>query len=165
MLDIFVNRAIRKIPVIATVLTLVQLNDFHLTIKKMVSKGVLAEILVYLYAYISCIFYFTVAPPSIITNVIIDPQTVRVDRIVNDVSFTLNWNEPFTNFDPIVNYTITITCIIATKCPMIYIINGTSLDVNLITDLSVMNHNISITANNSIGESIATSRLIIGKLI
>ena len=100
-----------------------------------------------------------------VTNVEIDPQTVYINRTNINVSFTLNWNEPFDNFDPMVNYTITIDCTNATGCPMMFTTDLTTLDVNLITDLSLMNHTISITANNTVGRSDATIRVIVGKLV
>jgi len=100
-----------------------------------------------------------------VPSVTIDLTSVNIDRN-NNVSFRLNWDEPFANFDPIVNYNITISCINNIVCPMMFTTNNVTrtLDVNLITDLSMMNHTISVTASNTVGTSNATTRIIVGEL-
>ena len=97
-----------------------------------------------------------------ITNVMINLQTVKI--VDSSVNFTMTWTEPFANFDPIVNYTITIHCTNATLCPAVFNADNTitSLFVNIITDLSVMN-SISVTASNTIGTSDRAIRIIVGK--
>ena len=77
-------------------------------------------------------FIYTDAPANI-TNVIIDRATVNIDD--DNVSFTLSWNEPFANFDPIVNYTITINCTDNATCPVIVDTDNVTrtADVNFIT--------------------------------
>ena len=89
----------------------------------------------------------------------IDFESIKVDD--DTINFTLSWNEPFANFDPIVNYTVIINCTI-TLCPVIVNTGVTSVDVNIITDLSVMNL-ISVTASNSVGASDPTTRAIVGR--
>ena len=98
-----------------------------------------------------------------ITNVIIDLATVTIDD--DNVSFTLSWNEPFANFDPIVNYTVTINCTDNATCPVIVDNDNVTrtADVNLITDLSMMT-TLSVTATNTIGTSDPAIRIITGKL-
>ena len=96
-----------------------------------------------------------------IANVIIDLATVNIDD--DNVSFTLSWNEPFANFDPIVNYTVTISCTNITGCPAVFIVTETTADVNFITDLSIMT-SIQVTANNTVGESNPATIVIVGKL-
>ena len=86
-------------------------------------------------------------------NIVIDINTINVDN--NNVSFTLNWDEPFDNFDPIVNYTITINCTDA-SCPVMFSVTTTSASVSFITDLSMMT-NLSVTASNTIGTSDPTT--------
>ena len=98
--------------------------------------------------------------------VTIDANSVNVNRSNNNVSFTLSWTEPFANFDPIVNYTITINCINITNgtvCPMTFNTTGnvTSRDVSFTTDLSMMN-TISMTASNTVGTSDPTMINIVG---
>ena len=112
--------------------------------------------------WLKCPFIFAAAPANI-TDVMINLNSVNV---VNDgdgdaVSFTLSWNEPFANFDPIVKYTVTIDCTNITRCPAVFIITTTSVSVNFITDLSVMT-SIQVTANNTIGESNPATIVIVG---
>ena len=97
--------------------------------------------------------------PDIVGNVMIDLDTVDVDN--NDVGFTLNWDEPFANFDPIVNYTITINCTDA-QCPAVFTVTTTSASVNFITDLSMMTP-LSVTASNTVGTSDPTVIVFGGK--
>ena len=92
-------------------------------------------------------------------NIMIDINTVNID---NNVSFTLNWDEPFANFDPIVNYTITINCNDA-SCPVMFIVTTTSASVSFITDLSMMTP-LSVTATNTVATSDPTTIMIVGKL-
>ena len=90
----------------------------------------------------------------------IDFESIKIDD--DTIKFTLSWNEPFANFDPIVNYTVTINCTTTPSCPVIVNTGVTSVDVNIITDLSVMNL-ISVTASNSVGASDPTTRAIVGR--
>ena len=110
---------------------------------------------------------FCTGPPAMVPSVTIDVDSVNVNRSNNNVSFTLSWTEPFANFDPIVNYTITINCITITngnECPLIVTTdNVTSIDVSFTTDLSMMN-NISVTASNTVGISDPATIPIGGKL-
>ena len=106
-------------------------------------------------------FIYTAAPDNI-ANIIIDLNTVNIDN--NNVSFTLNWDEPFANFDPIVNYTIAINCTDtnATLCP-VFTVTTTSASVYFITDLSMMTP-LSVTASNTVGTSEPATVVIAGKL-
>ena len=92
-------------------------------------------------------------------NILIDISTVNID---NNVNFTLNWDEPFDNFDPIVNYTITINCNDA-SCPVMFTVTATSASVSFITDLSMMTP-LSVTATNTVGTSDPTTIITAGKL-
>ena len=107
--------------------------------------------------------FISTAAPAMITNVIIDLDTVNIDN--DNVSFTLNWNEPFANFDPIVNYTVTINCTDNATCPVIVNTDNVTrtANVNFITDLSMMT-TLSVTATNTIGTSDTAIRIIIGRL-
>ena len=94
-------------------------------------------------------------------NVMIDVHTIITNN--NNVSFTVNWDEPFANFDPIMNYTITVNCSDA-SCPVMSTITTTSASVNFITDLSMMTP-LSVTASNTIVTSDPTIVVIAGKLL
>ena len=99
------------------------------------------------------------AAPDMIGNVMIDLNTVNVDN--NNVSFVLNWDEPFANFDPIVNCTITINCTDA-QCPTVFTVTTTSASVDFITDLSTMTP-LSVTASNTFGTSEPAIVIVVGK--
>ena len=94
-------------------------------------------------------------------NIIIDNDTVNIN--IDNVSFTLNWDEPFANFDPIVNYTVTINCTHA-SCPVILTVTTTSASVNFITNLSMITP-LSVIASNTVGTSDPTTIIITGKIV
>ena len=100
--------------------------------------------------------FISTAAPANVTNVMIDLNTVNIDN--NNVRFTLNWDEPFDNFDPIVNYAITINCNDA-SCPVMFTVT-TSASVSFITDFSVTP--LSVTTANTIGTSDPTTIRIAG---
>ena len=107
-----------------------------------------------------CVFIFT-GPPSMVGNIMINVDTVNIDN--SNIRFTLNWDEPFANFDPIINYTITINCSDA-SCPVLLTVTTTSVRVNFITDLSMMTP-LSVTASNTVGTSDPATIMIAGKLV
>ena len=111
---------------------------------------------------VTFVFIISTAAPANITNVVIDLDSVIVDA--GNVSFTLSWNEPFTNFDPIVNYTVTIKCTDNATCPAEFIVTTTTANVNFITNLTMMTP-IQVVANNTIGQSYATTIVIIGTCV
>ena len=86
-----------------------------------------------------------------------------LDRIDTIFGFTLNWTEPFDNFDPIHNYTIIIGCD-GSGCPVTLTADGnaTSIDVSYATRTT--NITIMITAMNSVGTSHPASLDATGKL-
>ena len=106
-------------------------------------------------------YVYAVGPPEKVTNVEINLTNVEIDD--SSVNFIMIWTEPFPNFDPIVNYTITIFCTNNLTCPAVYNTNNsmTSVFVRIITDLSKMNF-ISVTASNTIGSSNPAVRVIVG---
>ena len=101
-----------------------------------------------------------------IGTVKIDTKTVRaVAR--RHYNFTVIWNEPFANFDPIVNYTVNIGCTNAATCPVIVNTNNaTRADVSVITNLAASYKitTLSVTATNTIGTSDPAISVIGGKL-
>ena len=103
-------------------------------------------------------FIIYTAAPGMVSNIMIDLNTVNIDN--NNVSFILNWDEPFANFDPVVNYTITINCTDA-QCPAVFTVTTTSASVYFITDLSMMT-SLSVTASNTVGTSEPATIVIVG---
>ena len=95
-------------------------------------------------------------------NVMIDLDTITIGS--NYIKFTLNWTEPFANFDPIVNYFIIINCTVPI-CPLGFINDNvsTSATVHFITDSSMMITPLSVIAINTIGSSNPAAIVIVGK--
>ena len=68
----------------------------------------------------------------------------------NNVTLTLSWGEPFNNFDPIVNYTV--SCSGDVKCPPNFTTTDNTTRSYTITNLTPMtNYIFSVVATNSIG--------------
>ena len=78
---------------------------------------------------------------------------VAVDRIKingNNKGLTLSWGEPFNNFDPIVNYTV--SCSGDITCPPNFTTNDNTARSYNITNLTPMTtYTFSVVATNSIG--------------
>ena len=78
--------------------------------------------------------------------------TVTVDENINgnNVTLTLNWREPFNNFDPIVNYTV--SCSGDVTCPPNFTTTDNTTTSYTITNLTARtNYTFSVVATNSIG--------------
>ena len=106
-----------------------------------------------------------------ISTVKIDISTIHynihdVYTDYDEVNFTLSWNEPFANFDPIVNYTVTIICTNDATCPVIVNTDNVTRTANVtfITDILEEITTISVTATNAIGTSDPAIRIFGGKL-
>ena len=82
-------------------------------------------------------------------------------------NFTLNWDEPFENFDPILNYTIITSCSDNTVCPVTHVTGSdvTTLDISYTLPIITVNYTISITANNTVGSSDPAIIILAGKYI
>ena len=66
------------------------------------------------------------------------------------VTLTLSWGEPFNNFDPIVNYTV--SCSGDVTCPPNFTTTDNTTRSYTITNLTPMtNYTFSVVATNSIG--------------
>ena len=83
-----------------------------------------------------------------VPGVAVDANTINVNG--ENVTLTLSWREPFNNFDPIVNYTV--SCSGDVTCPP----NFTTTDITtrsyIITNLTPMtDYTFSVVATNSIG--------------
>ena len=77
----------------------------------------------------------------------------------NNVTLTLSWGEPFNNFDPIVNYTV--SCSGDVTCPPNFTTTDNTTRSYTITNLTTMtNYIFSVVATNSIGSGVADELLI-----
>ena len=78
---------------------------------------------------------------------------VAVDSIEinsSNIGPTLGWGEPFNNFDPIVNYTV--SCSGDVRCPASFTTNDNTTRSYAITNLTTMTtYTFSVVATNSIG--------------
>ena len=78
----------------------------------------------------------------------VDPNSVTLDD--GNVTLTLSWGEPFSNFDPIINYTV--MCSGDDQCPDNFTTTDNTTRSYTITNLTSMTTYIfSIVAANSIG--------------
>ena len=78
----------------------------------------------------------------------VDDNTINING--NNVTLTLSWGEPFNNFDPIVNYTV--SCSGDVTCPPNFTTNDNTTRSYTITNLTpITNYTFSVVATNSIG--------------
>ena len=61
----------------------------------------------------SYVLILIVGVPAVVPHVTVDVNTINITG--NNVTLTLSWREPFNNFDPIVNYTV--SCSSDVTCP------------------------------------------------
>ena len=98
------------------------------------------EVLLYCHTYTGV--------PAIVPGVAVDNNTININGI--NVTLTLSWGEPFNNFDPIVNYTV--SCSGDVTCPPNFTTTDNTTRSYTITDLTIMtNYTFSVVATNSIG--------------
>ena len=90
---------------------------------------------------------------TIVTDVpeVVPSVTVHYVNInENDVTLRLIWREPFNNFDPIVNYTV--SCSGDVRCPPNFTTTDNTRRSYTITNLTPMtDYTFSVVATNSIG--------------
>ena len=103
----------------------------------------------YVHTYVSVVNFsnlITGVPgvvPSVVANIVI----VGIKR---RVTLTLSWGEPFNNFDPIVNYTV--SCSGDVTCPPSFTTTDNTTRSYTITNLTSMtDYTFSVVATNSIG--------------
>ena len=77
----------------------------------------------------------------------VDDNTISVNR--NNVTLTLSWGEPFNNFDPIVNYTV--SCSGDNTCPQIFTTDNTIRSYTITNLTTMTTYTFSVVATNSIG--------------
>ena len=83
--------------------------------------------------------------PAVVPNVTVDDNSIKITK--NIVTLRLSWGEPFNNFDPIVNYTV--SCSGDIGCPSNFTINKTAIIITNLT--TVTTYTFSVVATNSIG--------------
>ena len=69
-----------------------------------------------------------------VPNVMVDMNTININRY--NVTFTLRWGEPFNNFNPIVNYTV--SCSGDVTCPPNFTTTDNTTRSYTITNLTPM---------------------------
>ena len=83
---------------------------------------------------------------------IVDDSTINNNG--NNVTLTLSWEEPFNNFDPILNYTV--SCSGDVTCPTNFTTTDSTTRSYTIPNLIPMtNYTFSVVATNSIGSGVA----------
>ena len=100
--------------------------------------------------YTNCVLGISIVTgvPDVVPNVAIIDSTINSNG--NHVTLTLSWGEPFNNFDPIVNYTV--SCSGDGTCPPNFTTTDTITRSYTITNLIPMtNYTFSVVAANSIG--------------
>ena len=80
-----------------------------------------------------------------VPGITVDIGLVSID--MNIVTLTLSWGEPFNNFDPIVNYTV--SCSSDVTCPPNLTTTNNSARINNLTSMTT--YTFSVVATNSIG--------------
>ena len=101
------------------------------------------------YTVICCFVFSSYAGvPKAVPRVAVNDNTTYIDKDI--VTLTLSWGEPFNNFDPIVNYTV--SCSGDDACPPNYTTTDNTTRSYTITNLTtVTNYTFSVVATNSIG--------------
>ena len=83
-----------------------------------------------------------------VPSVTVDNNTTNING--NNVTLTLSWGEPFNNFDPVVNYTV--SCSGDVTCPPNFTTTDNTTRSYTITNLTTMtNYIFSVVATNSFG--------------
>ena len=88
------------------------------------------------------------APPNQVPDITVNVDSITLDD--DNVTLTLSWGEPFNNFDPIVNYTV--SCSGDVTCPPNFTTTDNTTRSYTITNLTSMtDYTFSVVATNSIG--------------
>ena len=96
--------------------------------------------------YVSVIWY-TAAPDQVLGVMVITNSITLND---DNVTLTLSWDEPFNNYDPIVNYIV--SCSGDVTCPPNFTTTDNTTRSYTITNLTPMtDYTFSVVATNSIG--------------
>ena len=84
--------------------------------------------------------------PVMVPNVTVNGYDITINI---NVTLTLSWEEPFNNFDPIVNYTV--SCSGDNTCPQIFTTDNTIRSYTITNLTTMTNYTFSVVATNSIG--------------
>ena len=87
--------------------------------------------------------------PTMVPGVTVDNSTITING--NNVTLTLNWGEPFNNFDLIVNYTVSCSGDDVTCPPNFTTTDNTTRSYTITNLTSMTNYTFSVVATNSIG--------------
>ena len=94
------------------------------------------------------LFALCTAAPDQVSGVMVITDSITLND--DNVTLTLIWGEPFNNFDPIVNYTV--SCSGDASCPSDFTSADNTTRSYTITNLTTMtNYTFSVVATNSIG--------------
>ena len=94
------------------------------------------------------LFALCTAAPDQVPGVMVITDSITLND--DNVTLTLNWGEPFNNFDPIVSYTV--SCSGDDTCPESFTTTDNTTRSYTITNLTPMtNYTFSVVATNSIG--------------
>ena len=83
-----------------------------------------------------------------VPGVTVDDNTINING--NNITFRISWEEPFNNFNPIVNYTV--SCSGDITCPPNFTTTDNTTRTCIINNLTTMTtYTFSVVATNSIG--------------
>ena len=127
----------------------------HFTVYCSYSTAVCSYMRLYLYS-----LYYSVGVPAMVPGIKVDYRTINVKG--NNLTLTLSWGEPFNNFDPMVNYTV--SCSGDVTCPPNFTTTARSHNITNLTPTT--NYTFSVVATNSFGSGEAGVLMIttLGKL-
>ena len=87
--------------------------------------------------------------PNQVLDVTVVTDSITLDS--DNVTFILSWGEPFNNFDPIVNYTVSCSGDNVTCPPNFTTTDNTTRSYTITNLTSMTNYTFSVVATNSIG--------------
>ncbi|XP_065912117.1 uncharacterized protein [Dysidea avara] len=107
-------------------------------------------------------FLYVAGVPDMVPGFGLFSNMIVVDMTKRVRNFTLSWDKPFDNFDPILNYTIITSCSDNTVCPVTHVTGSdvTTLDISYTLPIITVNYTISISANNTFGASDPVMRVL-----
>ena len=93
-------------------------------------------------------YIYFVGVPSIVPDVTVDNSTINING--RNVTLTLSWGEPFNNFSPIVNYTV--SCSGDVRCRSNFTTTDNTTRSYTLTNFTPKTHyTFSVVATNPIG--------------
>ena len=106
------------------------------------------------------LFALYTAAPDQVPGVMVITSSITLN---DDVTLTLSWGEPFNNFDPIVDYTV--SCSGDVTCPPNFTTtNNTTRSYTITNLIPITQYTFSVAATNSIGSGEAGIVMIITPL-